>query len=65
MKKAGHPGLNGQNALSLVDLEPSNEEGHAMSPAILAEGPPFKQEHVHSGNATIAVSVCNVKLLSL
>ncbi|KAL8185944.1 UNVERIFIED_CONTAM: Thrombospondin-2, partial [Gekko kuhli] len=55
VKRDGLHGLNGQNVLSLVVLEPSNEEGHVMSPATLAEAHPFKPESVPLANVTIAM----------
>lgn len=56
-RKAGLPGQSGQNAQSHVDLEPSSEEDHVMSPAILAEVHPFIPGPALLANVTIAVSV--------
>lgn len=56
-RKAGLPGQSGQSAQSHVALEPSSEEGHAMSPATLAEARPFRPGPAPLANVTIAVSV--------
>ncbi|KAJ6664621.1 hypothetical protein lerEdw1_006194 [Lerista edwardsae] len=55
VRRAGLHGLSGRSALSPVDLEPSSEEDHVMSPAILAEVHPFKREPVPLANATTAM----------
>lgn len=56
VRKAGLHGLSGLNVLSPVDLEPSSEEDHVMSPAIHVEAHPFKLELVSLANVTTAVS---------